>query len=640
MKRDYEILKILLARKEPITTKELGNLMNVSDRTIRSDLSGIKEVIGKHNLKLIKKTGIGIWIEGSNKAKQQLLFDWDNNPKINENFLSPKDRQKFILLKLLLGKSRFYLEYFTSELYVSKSTIEKDLQVISEKLRQFNLKLENHGNGGLYISGDEISIRNAIANLITDEKESVGNITALDNIEKMLDVDIHQIKKILVNAEEKFNIRFSYFNFNNIAIHIAITLKRVIEGKAISFPNNLIDNLNKNSIDRELAIYIADSIKKRMHITMPINETYYLLMHILGSQIEPKKIISEDDEKKENSILAEKISEEFITMVSKITGLELYDDKNLQEGLKIHLMPVIHRIQYDLNLYNPLLADIKTEYSYAYELSWLINALFEKYLGKSVGEDEIAFIALHLAVAIEKDRKKINIAVVCSTGVGISRLIKTRLEKRFPQLNIKNIALNVPSKQLEEEVDLIISTFKLETNKPYVKVSPLLNEEDIKKIDIMLTRLKQKPVHNLFNFDLVLFQAGGKDKKEYLKEMVSSLERYGHVKPEFYESVILREELSSTEIGKKVALTHGFPEHVNKAQICISILEEPTIWDELPVQLVVMIAMNKEDANTHAYNLDWLYKCLDNQSVIDEIIRCKKINEVIDILFREYEKLT
>lgn len=641
MKRTYKILNVLLERKTPITTKELGNLMSVSDRTIRSDLAELKEDIEKHNLKLIKKSGVGIWIEGSKKNKQQIIFDWDTFLKRNENSYTPKSRQKFILLKLLHSKNRLYIEYFASELYVSKSTIEKDLQVVSERLSQFNLKLEHRSNGGLYIIGDEICIRKAIANLMAYDNQDNPKSSTFETVENMLDINIHKIKEILVEAEDKFKIRFSYLNFNNIAIHIAITVKRVKQGESISIPSNLIYDLsNIDNAYRELASYLSDKIQQKMHVDLPMDERYYVLMHILGAHIETQIVLEASNDNKQNSELAENISSEFINMVSKIAGLDLYNDLTLHDGLKAHLMPAIHRIQYDLNLYNPILQDIKVQYFYAYELSGSINALFEKYLGKSAEEDEIGFIALHLAVAIERQKKKINIAVVCATGIGISRLMTIRLEEKFPKVNIINIGLNVPTKQLEEQVDLIISTVPLETKKPYIQVSPLLNAEDVNKIEIMLRKIGQKPINNLFSFGLTLFAAGGKDKKEYLKDMTFNMEKYGNVDSKFYDSVIWREELSSTEIGKKVVLTHGLPEYVIKSQICISILEEPIIWDELPVQLIVMIAINKEEVNTRAYNLDWLYKCLNNESIIDEIVSCSNVNDVKQILFREYENLT
>lgn len=638
MKRIYKILNILLETQTPITTKELGILMNVSDRTIRSDLAALEQEVKRHNIKLIKKSGVGIWIEGSNKAKQQVIVDWDMHSKRNENCFTPKSRQRFILLKLLHGKNRMYIEYFASELYVSKSTIEKDLQAVSECLSHFNLKLKHRSSGGLYISGDEIGIRKAIANIVNDNNENYKNSGAFRKVENMLDIDIHQIKNILVAAEEKYNIRFSYLNFNNIAIHLAIIVKRVQQGKAISLPKELIYDLSRiDETYRELSNYISARIQKKMHIDLPVNEKYYVLMHILGAHIETEKVLDASNDKKQNSELAEKISNEFIGMVSKIAGFDLNNDIALHDGLKTHLMPTIHRIQYDLNLYNPILQDIKVQYFYAYELSWLINSLFEKYLGKGAEEAEIGFIALHLAVAIERQKKKINIAVVCATGVGISRLMTIRLEEKFPQVNITNIGLNVPTKQIEEEVDLIISTVPLKTEKPYIQVSPLLDAEDVNKIQVMLKKIGQKPANYLFSFGLTLFSPGGKDKKEYLKDMTMELEKYGNVHPQFYDSVIWREQLSSTEVGKKVVLTHGFPEYAINSQICINILEEPTKWDELPVQLIIMIVMNKEDLNTHAYNLDWLYRCLDNEGVIEELLRCKNTNDVKAILLREYE---
>lgn len=638
MKRIYKLLNILLEEEKPVTTKKLGALLQVSDRTIRSDLSILEQEVERYKVKVIKKSGVGIWLEGNLNDKQRMIMEWDTDQEKKEKLFTPQSRQRFILFKLLYGKSRMYVEYFASELYVSKSTIEKDLQAVIEALEPFHLKLEQKNNGGLYVSGDEIGIRKAIAHIVNARDDGCQSKGPFGKVENMLDVDLYQIKNILVNAEKKYNIRFSYLNFNNIVIHLAIILKRIQQGKSIVLPKELVYDLS--TIDetfKDLAAYISDKIDRKMHIQLPENEKYYVLMHILGAHIETQKVLDASNDKKQNEKLAEKITNEFIEIVGKIIGFDLSMDATLHEGLKTHLLPTLHRIQYDLNLYNPILQDIKVQYFYAYELSWSMNSLFEKYLGKSAGEAEIGFIALHLAVAIERKKKKTNIAVVCATGVGISRLMTIRLEAKFPQVNILNIGLNVPTKQIEEQVDLILSTVPIETEKPCIQVSPLLKDDDVNKIQIMLKKIAQKPIQQLFGFGLTLFSAGGKDKKEYLKDMACKLENYGNVQPEFYDSVLWREKLSSTEVGKKVVLTHGFPEYVIHSRICINILSEPIIWDELPVQLIVMIAMNKEDLSTHAYDLDWLYKCLDNEIIIEDLVRCKNANDVKEILLTKYQ---
>ena len=158
MKRIYKLLNILLEEEKPVTTKKLGVLLQVSDRTIRSDLSILEQEVERYKVKVIKKSGVGIWLEGNLNDKQRMIMEWDTDQEKKEKLFTPQSRQRFILFKLLYGKSRMYVEYFASELYVSKSTIEKDLQAVIEALEPFHLKLEQKNNGGLYVSAKPLRI--------------------------------------------------------------------------------------------------------------------------------------------------------------------------------------------------------------------------------------------------------------------------------------------------------------------------------------------------------------------------------------------------------------------------------------------------------------------------------------------------
>ena len=65
------------------------------------------------------------------------------------------------------------------------------------------------------------------------------------------------------------------------------------------------------------------------------------------------------------------------------------------------------------------------------KLSKIINSSFKKYLNVSASEEEIAYIALHLSVAIEQRKKPLRVAIVCPLGIGISRLIKFKVGRKF-----------------------------------------------------------------------------------------------------------------------------------------------------------------------------------------------------------------
>lgn len=67
--RVMKIVDVLLKEDSYITIDKISETLNVSNKTIRNDLQIVEEYLNENNLQLIKKTGVGICIEGSIKDK-------------------------------------------------------------------------------------------------------------------------------------------------------------------------------------------------------------------------------------------------------------------------------------------------------------------------------------------------------------------------------------------------------------------------------------------------------------------------------------------------------------------------------------------------------------------------------------------
>ena len=63
---------ILIDRNEEVTIKELSEKIDVSPRTIHRDLNTIEKLLRAYNLELVRKTGVGIQIVGSETDKEIL----------------------------------------------------------------------------------------------------------------------------------------------------------------------------------------------------------------------------------------------------------------------------------------------------------------------------------------------------------------------------------------------------------------------------------------------------------------------------------------------------------------------------------------------------------------------------------------
>ena len=182
------------------------------------------------------------------------------------------------------------------------------------------------------------------------------------------------------------------------------------------------------------------------------------------------------------------MTDELIKSIGRKLNVNFMSDRELYSGLARHLEPTVYRLN-GLPLKNPILKEIKNNYSGIFELVKGSLKPLEDYVGTKIPDEEIGFITIHIGATIERNKMaKNNIykaVVVCGTGLGTAKLLSSRIVNRFP--NIKILA-TLASRQIKDfinnkELDLIISTVPTDAqDSPQVIVNPLLVEEDVGKI--------------------------------------------------------------------------------------------------------------------------------------------------------------
>ncbi|UZQ82624.1 transcription antiterminator [Thermoanaerobacter sp. RKWS2] len=406
-----------------------------------------------------------------------------------------------------MSKGSVTTKELAEELYVSRVTIHKDLQSVEKWLNKFNLKLLKKPNYGIEVVGDEENWRNAVASLIVSTKEQkelkeflyndyTGRIDyrTLMQLRELFDIDYKQLEKIVSNAESKLKFRFSDEAFISLVIHVAISIERLKHKKDVKLSKAVLNNL-KQKDEYVIAQQMAKEIEAKFNVVLPESEIGYIVLHIIGTKMQQNKIedVNLELEDEESIELAVIMSKEIINIAERALSLDLSNDKQLLNGLILHLRPTINRLKYGLTLRNPLLNDIKENYPEIYGVAWMTSVVFEKYLGKKVAEEEIGYIALHLGAAVERAKKPLKALVVCTTGIGTAQLLAARLEKSFKQIEIKDIVSSVSlHESILNDIDIVISTVPIEINKPFINISPLLTQNDIKRLDEFIQALNKR----------------------------------------------------------------------------------------------------------------------------------------------------
>ena len=387
MKRQEELIRILLKSEKPLTTTELAKQLSVSSRTIRSDLEKIESELLVHHLCLEKKPHVGVWIQGAKEDKIALFLNVDQQND-TANTYSKDYRIGCIVVQILLGNSKIYPDKFADELYVSRSTIQKDLSVVSQWLKKHQLELAKNANNGLYVKGNEEDIRNAVGSLANDL--NTRNLSIESFLETYLNVDFKKIEDIVSEWNEKYGMNLNEMNINNLAFHASIMVIRILKNKELEMLDcgELQEESHSYKEEFEQLIY---ELSEYIHSDIPKAESNYLLMHLFGMYLNEPTFIK-NDFLSELRTLAENISDDFICNLDKIVALNLKQNKMFKQSLVLHLLPTVYRLKYGFNLYNPLLGEIKTNYAGSFSLATIINSSFEKFLNVTVSEEEIAYL--------------------------------------------------------------------------------------------------------------------------------------------------------------------------------------------------------------------------------------------------------
>src|SRR4051794_39186667 len=96
--RQRQILEILLRERDGITIREIAEEVQVSSRTVHRELKDLENLIKRYELKLKKKAGTGLLIQGKQEnleeLKQALLG-------MTPNEYTPDERKTLTLCTLL-----------------------------------------------------------------------------------------------------------------------------------------------------------------------------------------------------------------------------------------------------------------------------------------------------------------------------------------------------------------------------------------------------------------------------------------------------------------------------------------------------------------------------------------------------------
>ncbi len=646
-KRCIQILKLLLKNKECVTGDNLAVSIGVSSRTIRNDIKDLNRTLEDHGANVASEIGQGYYLKIEDQEKFLAFQEEMEQNKREKDFKNiipsePEDRVRYIISKLLLSSlngRKEKIEFFDleEELFISTSTLKKDFRSIDKILKNYDLRTSIIKKDGVKIVGDEAKIRYCISEYIFNSKGyfEIEENQFYQSIFK--EQEIEKLRVILLDVISAYNLRLTDLAFKNVLIHSLIMLKRFARQKSVTYEKSDIETFEKK-VEFECAKEIIKRIQKEFGVDLG-NEVYYLTQHLISSQrflIDDPK----DDYEYKNEI------EKILIRIKEETKIDLSDDKQLINGLAMHLSAALQRMRFDMNIRNEFLDSIKNMYPLAFELAVIAGEVIEENFQYRTKENEIGFLAMHFGASLErkglnekKPRKKA--IIVCYAGVATAMLIKEKIEQNFGHKIevIKTCSQQEVTKELIDQVDLVLTTaelFDFQSDK-IKKINLFLDETDIQVIRNILKEEDQKDsidYRRIFRKELFFYDVEFKNKEEILEYMTKEMQMRSLISEEAGQSVFKREEMATTELGNMVAIPHAMPNDSGEAVVSVMILKKPILWENEKVQVILLLNVPKSQYNMWEVVFKRLYQYLIGNQGVTKLIKDKDYDEFIRHLER------
>ncbi|MBC2000602.1 BglG family transcription antiterminator [Listeria marthii] len=471
--RNMALLESLVVANVYLAPEKLQEELGISKRTLQYDVEKINKELDNIGLDGIQSVrGQGYYLLEEEKSTMKEILE---NREASHKVFSASERRIRILFFLLVTDARVIIDTINECNEVSRNTSLQDIKQLKLALKQFNLELIYDRKNGNMVLGDERSIRQFFIHYCMNNEEiaTADQLLDLMKINPMIKnqelfPNLDTIFEILAVTEKKIGIRYTDEVIERIGIMIFFFKERM---KRDCYLNEKEEH-EVESFDIAQEIY--EQLQQTEDFSINHAEITYLGKLLLGAS----RLNDDAAATGKLDIIVEKIIAEF----ERLACVNFEDHRNLKKDLLLHLQPAYYRLKFQIEWINPLRTDIKQSYSDVYEITKKSLEPLEELLGETIPEDEVAYVTILFGGYLSRknntlvERKKL--LIVCSKGVGTSRMI----ERQLSQLLGERVEILEPISIREFEKglyapDFIVSTLPImEPKAPVFIVSPILTE--------------------------------------------------------------------------------------------------------------------------------------------------------------------
>lgn len=491
--RESSILTILLNSRNKHTAQDISEQLNINERTVYRELKNIKATLKTFDLELVTIPSEGFEIQGKSESLSALkqAFQKQNIHQI----LTVTERVDLVTLILLLEEDFIKMQAIAAELLVSLSTIKKDIAFLTDNLPEKGIRVISKKGEGIKLETDVINRHILTLDILTKHVAS-SEFIAWFLLKKSKDsfykkICFQKINEPLHFAYEQLGELKADIDDNDLQELVILLSLWLNICHLTALPNNSIDTIAIELNQTGNKLYQRMIEKQKTILAKKIHPESFLdyLKWIIHLYFQRNHTDEFDLPRFDNDIAVS--VKAMVNNVEAQLGVKLHGNERQIRDLSAHLRKAVTRINSGLFVRNPMKDEIKKNYLFIFEI---VSRAAEEVFGKDFfPEDELCFLVLYFVMMIDKlSNKAFRVLIVCSSGMGSSKMLTSRLEYEVPEVYVKDIiSLTDLHNKDVHDYELVLSTIPLPlAPEDYLKVSPLLNEQELALVQTKINNHK------------------------------------------------------------------------------------------------------------------------------------------------------
>lgn len=608
-----------------VTQSSLAKKMNVSTRTIRSDLKELGDLIAMQGNSLIYDRKKGFSIQVNNAAGLNTLLEHSLRPW--KETRSTAERRRTLLTALLCQNAVISLEELEVTWFISIYSLRNDVALLKRHFALYDLTIASESAHKLKLVGSEIAFRRCIYDHLLRSKDAEKDYHGIF----VSSVVFSGIKQLLSQYFFNHGLVVSDINLRFFTLICGITCERIRRGKwLLDYEFDGCATQWKTFASDILHTLLGDVV-----VSVPQSEMDYMAMNLSAFCAAPMEHM--DDQGQYD--VERTIMNHFLSYFSTFWFCDVTYDELSRKNLLNHIKAMRIRVNNGITIINPLIEQIKRHYPLMYEITLSVFSELEHFFSARISDDEIGYLVMHIGAILEdinyKDEgKNISTLVVSDQGGASTRIVCQKIVRMYPTIAISK-CISVEQYKAMQEVgeSIVISLVAIEEkNRRVITLPPLPESWQLENMKYFLAAESSPPkaMVNYFSEDhFFVFDSNVHTKESLINFLSAQLVQKGRVDEHYLGSVLERETRASTLLDDKIAIPHPLGLMALTTMVTVAIFPEGIEWEpDKNVKLVFMLAISEDAFVDSMLIYDYLTNILDND-LIDNLSQCASYHEFI-----------